>query len=341
MFDSFVYVITVSLIMIGLSFLLTIISLLNISNPPPNHKTFLDNAVWALSNFCRGSPKPSLSKVGMAIPYLHKLLQVSQGGTLVAASWTLAYLSEGGQDVIDAIVTDIGAIQMFVRSLSHENIKIVTAMIRILDNIFVDGSMEQARSAISSGVLKQVTHLLRNSSRSLRKELCWLLSSVTGEREVWQNSSVNGQHEELISHFMQEPYMIESMLELISNGESDVKREASWVILNVAHFGSDKDVERLVEAGSIKTLCDLIAISDVKVILELIKVFDGMLMVGDKIGKDYVRLFYECGGIEKIEELQQHKNDDVYGETVMFLEKFFSTESHGEEDGDEYDENYW
>ena len=264
---------------------------------------------------------------------------MSQGDALVSTSWTLAYLSDSGREVVDAIVSDIGAIQMFVRFLSHENIKVVMAMIRVLDNIFVDGSIEQTRSAISSGVLKQVCILLRNSSRSLRKELCWLLSSFTGERFSWQRIS-DKQHEELIRFFSEEPLMIESILELITNGEDDIRREASWVIINAAYFGSDKDVERLVDFGVMKPLCDLIAISDVKVILELIKVFDGMLMVGDKIGKDYIRLFHECDGIQKIEELQQHKNDEVYQETVMFLEKFFSAESYGEED-DEYHEDYY
>jgi importin subunit alpha-6/7 len=62
----------------------------------PSSVSLLKNAVWTLSNFCRGKPQPPLERVRPAIPMLATLLaQCQDTDVLQDACWALSYLSDG------------------------------------------------------------------------------------------------------------------------------------------------------------------------------------------------------------------------------------------------------
>lgn len=59
------------------------------------------NAVWALSNLCRGKhPPPEFSKVAPCLPVLSRLLLHTDADVLSDACWALSYLSDGPNDKI-------------------------------------------------------------------------------------------------------------------------------------------------------------------------------------------------------------------------------------------------
>lgn len=63
------------------------------------------NAVWALSNLCRGKhPPPEFLKVAPCLPVLARLLLHTDADVLSDACWALSYLSDGPNDKIQVCI---------------------------------------------------------------------------------------------------------------------------------------------------------------------------------------------------------------------------------------------
>lgn len=67
--------------------------------------SFVRNASWTLSNFCRGRPAPQYHQVQRAIPSLAKvLIENDIDDILIDVCWAMSYLSDGGEERIPLIV---------------------------------------------------------------------------------------------------------------------------------------------------------------------------------------------------------------------------------------------
>lgn len=69
--------------------------MLNIQHPET--VTLLQNATWALSNFCRGKPSPPVSVAQPLLPALAWLLNQTDKNVLSDALWGLSYLTDGSE----------------------------------------------------------------------------------------------------------------------------------------------------------------------------------------------------------------------------------------------------
>ena len=62
--------------------------------------SMLRNASWALSNFCRGKPRPDFNEVSQALPCLAHLIFSNDEEVLTDVCWALSCLSDGTNDKI-------------------------------------------------------------------------------------------------------------------------------------------------------------------------------------------------------------------------------------------------
>mmetsp|Transcript_13398 Transcript_13398/g.19165 ORF Transcript_13398/g.19165 Transcript_13398/m.19165 type:complete len:545 (+) Transcript_13398:119-1753(+) len=286
----------------------------NISQPAS--QSLLGNVVWALSNLCRGKPQPSLELVMPALPYLANLLHSDNKEAQVDALWALSYISDGENERIQAVM-NTGITAKVVELLDVESSSIVTPCLRIVGN-FATGNDEQTQAVLDADVLQHTSKLLSNPKKNIRKETCWLLSNIAaGTRSQ-------------IEHLIKIPADLCTIIEFVQSSEYEVRKEATWVLSNIATSGSSVHVQSIVELGAIDAICSILDVADTKITFVALEAIENILKVGQNLSRDYVNLVDECDGLDKIESLQTHVDDDVYKLSVKIIETYFGVEDEVE-----------
>jgi len=94
----------------------------------------------------------------------------------------------------------------------------------------------------------------------------------------------------------------------------------------------------LVEQGCIKPLCDLLVCPDPRIITVCLEGLENILKVGEaekNLGHTgdmnyYAQLIDDAEGLEKIENLQSHDNNEIYEKAVKILETYWLEEEDDE-----------
>ncbi|CAN8269946.1 unnamed protein product [Cochlearia groenlandica] len=279
--------------------------------------SMLRNATWTLSNFCRGKPQPHFDQVKPALPSLERLIQSSDEEVLTDACWAISYLSDGTNDKIQAVI-DAGVVLRLVELLLHPSPSVLIPALRSVGNI-VTGDDMQTQWVINSGALPCLANLLtHNYKKSIKKEACWAISNITaGSKEQIQA--------------VVEANLIAPLVNLLQNAEFDIKKEAAWAVSNAISGGSHDQKKYLVEQGCIKPLCDLLVCPDPRIITVCLEGLENILKVGEdekSLGNtgdtNYcAQLIDDAEGLEKIENLQSHDNNEIYEKAVKILETYW------------------
>lgn len=288
--------------------------------PPSTKLSMQRNATWTLSNLCRGKPQPPFEHVRAALPALAALIHAADEEVLTDACWALSYLSDGTNDKIQAVL-DAGVARRLVELLMHTSASVLVPALRTVGNI-VTGDDVQTQAVINCGALPCLLNLLAAAhKKSIKKEACWTVSNITaGTRDQIEAAIQAGLFPPLIA--------------LLATAEFDVKKEAAWAVSNATSGGSAEQVRYLVQAGAIRPLCDLLTCADVRIVTVALEGLENILKVGEGEKElaggagvnPYVALVDDAEGLDKIEELQNHTNEEVYEKAVSLLETFFDVE---------------
>ncbi|XP_055820234.1 importin subunit alpha-2-like [Solanum dulcamara] len=287
----------------------------------PNAKlSMLRNATWTLSNFCRGKPQPAFDQTRPALPALQQLIHSTDEEVLTDACWALSYLSDGTNDKIQAVI-DSGVCPRLVELLLHPSPSVLIPALRTVGNI-VTGDDMQTQCIISHQALPCLLNLLNGShKKSIKKEACWTISNITaGNREQIQSVVEAG--------------IIGPLINLLQNAEFEIKKEAAWAISNATSGGSHEQIKYLVSQGCIKPLCDLLICPDPRIVTVCLEGLENILKVGEaekNLGRTsdinlYAQLIDDAEGLEKIENLQSHDNQEIYEKAVKILETYWLEE---------------
>ncbi|XP_064408226.1 importin subunit alpha-7 isoform X2 [Latimeria chalumnae] len=252
--------------------------------------TMTRNAVWALSNLCRGkNPPPEFSKVCPCLPVLSRLLFSSDPDLLADACWALSYLSDGPNEKIQAVI-DSGVCRRLVELLMHNDYKVASPALRAVGNI-VTGDDIQTQSVIDANIF---------------------------------------------------PVLIE----ILQKAEFRTRKEAAWAITNATSGGTPEQIRYLVELGCIKPLCDLLTVMDSKIVQVALNGLENILRLGEQEAKQngnginpYCSLIEEAYGLDKIEFLQSHENQEIYQKAFDLIEHYFGVEEEDANIAPQVDEN--
>ncbi|KAL2490428.1 Importin subunit alpha-1 [Abeliophyllum distichum] len=279
--------------------------------------SMLRNATWTLSNFCRGKPQPAFEQTRPALPILQQLIHSSDEEVLTDACWALSYLSDGTNDKIQTVI-DSGVCPRLVELLLHPSPSVLIPALRTVGNI-VTGDDIQTQYIISYNALHCLLNLLTGShKKSIKKEACWTISNITaGNKEQIQA--------------VIEANIIGPLVHLLLNAEFDVKKEAAWALSNATSGGTHEQIKYLVSQQCIKPLCDLLVCPDPRIVTVCLEGLENILKVGEaekNLGHTgdinlFAQMIDDAEGLEKIENLQSHDNNEIYEKAVKILETYW------------------
>jgi len=290
---------------------------------PSSKMSMLRNATWTLSNLCRGKPQPNWPLVAPSLTVLAQLIFSTDDEVLADACWALSYLSDGPNEKIQAVL-DTGICGRIVELMGHPPASVQTPALRTAGNI-VTGDDNQTQQVINCGALPRLLALLNSPKKGIRKEACWTISNITaGTREQIQA--------------VVEANIIPPLVHLLATAEFDIKKEAAWSISNATSGGAPEQIKYLVQQGCIKPLCDLLTCNDPRLVTVALEGIENVLKAGENdiaatnaATNPYTHFVDEAEGLDKLEQLQQHNNEDVYKKAVHILETYFGLDDEEDE----------
>eukprot|EP00116_Pleurobrachia_bachei_P008151 sb/3468413/ len=240
---------------------------------------------------------------------------------LTDACWALSYLTDGADDQIQMVINS-GVTPYLVEHLAQSDVRVLTPAVRAVGNI-VTGSATQTQTALDSGCLSYFPALLQHHKETIKKEAVWTISNIT--------AGTKDQIQAVIDH-----NLIPLVVNALATADFNTQKEAAWSVSNMTANGSPDQISYLIRQGAVPGMCNLLSVRDPQIVQVLLDGINNMLETCKQDTDSLCTIIEDCGGLDKIEELQKHQNKQIYKLAFDIIAKYFSSEDYIEnEEGEE------
>ncbi|CAF4517100.1 unnamed protein product, partial [Rotaria socialis] len=146
-------------------------------------------------------------------------------------------------------------------------------------------------------------------------EAAWLLSNITAGNQQQVQAVIDAQ-------------LIPDVIHHLQHGEIQTQKEASWCISNLTMNGSVQQIQYIVNLHVIPPLCNLLQQQDAQLLQVCLDALHNILKQTPEENLEEVTMkIEECGGLDKIENLQTYSNNEIYQQSYEIIEKYFTNEN--------------
>jgi len=229
--------------------------------------------------------------------------------------FTISLISDGDDDQIQEIIK-LGILKKIFDLLDRDD-EIQLTSLRVIGNILT-GTNEQTQMLINIGILKKLYKILDSPKKMLRREACWAVSNIAAGNKNHIQDLIDAK-------------LIKKIIKRTEDREYEIKKEAAYALCNSMTTCSKKQLKHMVKKGVIPALSNLLNQQDTILIEVSLQSFKILLakgqMIAQKFGLEenpYKHEIEKTKGLSKIEELQEHSNNDIYLLCVEILEDYFN-----------------
>ncbi|XP_054569665.1 importin subunit alpha-3 isoform X2 [Eptesicus fuscus] len=289
------------------------------------HQNVCEQAVWALGNIigdgpqCRdyvislGVVKPLLSFISPSIPITF----------LRNVTWVMVNLCRH-KDPPPPMETIQEILPALCVLIHHTDVNILVDTVWALSYL-TDAGNEQIQMVIDSGIVPHLVPLLSHQEVKVQTAALRAVGNIVTGTDEQTQVVLNC---DALSHF---PALLTHPKEKINKGDFGTQKEAAWAISNLTISGRKDQVACLIQQNVIPPFCNLLTVKDAQVVQVVLDGLSNILKMAEDEAETIANLIEECGGLEKIEQLQNHENEDIYKLAYEIIDQFFSTDDIDED----------
>lgn len=121
--------------------------------------------------------------------------------------------------------------------------------------------------------------------------------------------------------------------EVLEKGDFKSQKEAAWAVTNTTTSGTPEQIIDLIEKYQIlKPFCDLLDAKDSRTIKVVLTGLENIFALADRLGscENLCLTVEHIGGLDKLELLQEHENEEIYKKAYSIVDKYFSSADDAE-----------